>query len=111
MTFVVPWPEVAALDRGVIDVIGLLFIVAGLDAGVHLAIWTSSRRRATDDPLGRREMPRDGPYAVVAHPMMACGLPVLLGLALVLPSPAVLITASLTVGLLARQMRPTACQS
>ena len=93
------WSQLGVLDRTFADVAGLVLIVAGVNAAVHVGIWASSRRRAEEDPLGRGKTPTDGPYALTRRPLLACGLLALTGAAMLLPSVPVLIGSAVTAAL------------
>ena len=69
------------------DLLGLLLIVIGINAAVHVHIWSGSRRRARHDPLSRNTRLVEGPFALVRHPMLLSLMVALTGVVLVVPSP------------------------
>ena len=92
------WAPIAPADTVTGDLLGLLLIVIGTNAAVHVHIWSGSRRRARHDPLSRETRLVDGPFALVRHPMLLSLVVALLGVVLVVPSPQVVGGVVVTIG-------------
>jgi protein-S-isoprenylcysteine O-methyltransferase Ste14 len=91
------WVPIGPADTLTGDLLGLLLIVIGTNAAVHVHIWSGSRRRARHDPLSRNTRLVEGPFALVRHPMLFSLVVALIGVVLVVPSPQVLGGAVVTI--------------
>ena len=92
------WAPIGHADTVTGDLLGLLLIVIGINAAVHVHIWSGSRRRARHDPLSRETRLVEGPFALVRHPTLFSLVVVLLGVVLVVPSPQVVGGVVVTIG-------------
>ena len=82
----------------IVDLLGLLLIVIGINAAVHVHIWSGSRRRARHDPLSRDTRLVEGPFALVRHPVLLGLIVALIGVLLVVRSPQVAVGALMMIG-------------